>query len=101
MVPLTYFGNCDQMPFWVRSWGRIPASRSSVGPQGVKLNLFVIKSWIEARLHRGEEGANLVEYILLIALIAMLVIAAIVVLRGAINDRFQDTSDCLNAPAGC
>ena len=35
------------------------------------MNLFVLKAWLESKLGKNERGANLVEYILLIALIAV------------------------------
>ena len=40
---------------------------------------------------RPERGANLVEYILLVTLIALAVIAAVVFLRGQIGDKFGET----------
>ena len=83
--------------------GRTPARRSSVGPQGVNLNLFVLKTWIDASfgLNKDEEGANLIEYILLIALIALLVIAAIKVLQPKINEKFTDSCKALNKDVAC
>ena len=35
------------------------------------MNLFVLKTWLQARFTKDEQGANLVEYILLVALIAL------------------------------
>ncbi len=60
------------------------------------MNLFVTKTWLEARFRRGEEGANLVEYILLIALIALLVIVAVGILKDKIVDKFKDACDGLD-----
>ena len=53
------------------------------------MNLFVFKTWLQSRLARDERGANLVEYILLIALIALAVIGAVVFMRGQMIDRFN------------
>ena len=53
------------------------------------MNLFVLKTWLQTRLARDERGANLVEYILLIALIALAVIGAVVFMRGQMIDRFN------------
>ena len=63
------------------------------------MNLFVIKTWLQAKLARDEQGANLVEYILLIGLIALAVIGAVVFLRGQLVDKFDYTgSKISNTP---
>jgi pilus assembly protein Flp/PilA len=63
------------------------------------MNLFVLKTWLQARFTKDERGANLVEYILLVALIALAVIAAVVFLRGQVSDKFNETgSKVSNAP---
>ncbi|HZP27402.1 MAG TPA: Flp family type IVb pilin, partial [Acidimicrobiia bacterium] len=53
------------------------------------MNLFVLKSWLQAKFAKDERGANLVEYILLVALIALAVIAAVVFLRGQVSSKFD------------
>ena len=53
------------------------------------MNLFVLKTWLQARITKGEQGASLVEYILLVALIALAVIAAVVFMRNQISDKFS------------
>jgi Flp pilus assembly pilin Flp len=53
------------------------------------MNLFVLKTWLQAKLSRDEQGANLVEYILLIALIALAVIGAVAFMRSQVQDRFS------------
>lgn len=63
------------------------------------MNLFLLKTWLQARFAKDERGANLVEYILLVALIALAVIAAVVFLRGEVSDKFNETgSKVSNAP---
>ena len=63
------------------------------------MNLFVLKTWLQARFTTDERGANLVEYILLVALIALAVIAAVVFLRGEVNDKFSEAGSKVgNAP---
>jgi pilus assembly protein Flp/PilA len=63
------------------------------------MNLFVLKTWLQARFTKDERGANLVEYILLVALIALAVIAAVVFLRGEVSSKFDETgSKVSNAP---
>jgi len=53
------------------------------------MNLFMLRDWLSARFSRDEQGANLVEYILLVSLIAMAVIAAVVFFRGNLTDSFN------------
>jgi len=53
------------------------------------MNPFVLTTWLRAKLSRDEQGANLVEYILLIALIALAVVAAVAFLRGQMVDKFN------------
>jgi Flp pilus assembly pilin Flp len=50
---------------------------------------------------QNERGANLVEYILLIAFIALLVVVAITGLKTAISDKFDTSKDCLNNAPAC
>lgn len=54
------------------------------------MNLFVLKTWLQARLTRTERGAGLVEYILLVSFIAIAVIAAVIAFRGPISDKFSE-----------
>ena len=53
------------------------------------MNLFVLKTWLQAKLRKDEQGASLVEYILLVALIALAVIAAVIFMRNQISDKFD------------
>ena len=46
------------------------------------MNLFVLRTWLQAKFTTDEHGASMVEYVLLVALIALAVIAAVVFLRG-------------------
>ena len=45
------------------------------------------------RLARDEEGASLVEYVLMVALIAVVCIAAVTLLGDAAKNKFQFTAD--------
>jgi Flp pilus assembly pilin Flp len=56
----------------------------------MQFNLF--RAWISARFHLGEHderGANLVEYILLIAFIAIIVIVAVKVLGNTVSGQYS------------
>ena len=61
------------------------------------MNLFVLKTWLEAKYKpRDERGASMVEYILLVALIALAVIAAVVFLRTQVQSKFSDAGSQLS-----
>jgi Flp pilus assembly pilin Flp len=65
--------------------------------EGVRLmNLFVMRTWLQARFGRDERGASMVEYILLVALIAIAVIAAVVFLRSQVQSKFSDAGSQLS-----
>ena len=50
------------------------------------------------RFFKDESGQGMVEYALIIALIAVVVIAAVIALSGGISDIFNDTADVLEDP---
>ncbi|MGB3412072.1 MAG: Flp family type IVb pilin [Microthrixaceae bacterium] len=54
-----------------------------------------LKSWLQAHT-TSERGASLVEYALLVALIAVVCIAAIGVLSGGVQKTFSETGDSLS-----
>jgi pilus assembly protein Flp/PilA len=49
------------------------------------------KVWFDA--HRNERGASLVEYALLVALIAVACIAAMQFLQGGVDDQFSSAAN--------
>ena len=61
------------------------------------MNLFVVRTWMQARLTTTERGASMVEYILLVALIALAVIAAVVFLKNQVNNKFNDAGSKLSS----
>jgi Flp pilus assembly pilin Flp len=61
------------------------------------MNLYVLKTWLQAKLTHSERGATLVEYILLVALIALAVIAAVIFLRGEVSSKFNETGSKLSS----
>ena len=61
-----------------------------------QMNLFVLRTWLQAKLNKDETGASMVEYILLVALIALAVIAAVVFMRGQMQDSFSDAGSSLS-----
>ena len=61
------------------------------------MNLFVLKTWLESKFRNDEDGASLVEYILLVALIALAVIAAVIFLRNQVSTKFNDAGSRLSS----
>ncbi len=61
------------------------------------MNLFVLRTWMEAKFAKDERGASMVEYILLVALIALAVIAAVVFLKDQVNGKFNDAGSKLSS----
>jgi pilus assembly protein Flp/PilA len=57
------------------------------------------KAWF-CRLLQDEDGASLVEYILLVALIAVVCIVAVTLLGRAAGTRFNSTANALNSTPG-
>ena len=60
------------------------------------MNLFVLKTWLQAKFNTDERGASMVEYILLVALIALAVIAAVVFLRGQMSNKFDEAGSTVS-----
>ena len=60
------------------------------------MNLFVLRTWLQANFTKDERGASMVEYILLVALIALAVIAAVVFLRGQMSSKFDDAGSTVS-----
>jgi pilus assembly protein Flp/PilA len=58
--------------------------------RGKTMNLFVLRTWLEARFTATERGASMVEYILLVALIALAVLAAVSFLGRGMTDKFNN-----------
>jgi pilus assembly protein Flp/PilA len=65
------------------------AAHHEAREKGKTMNLFVLRTWLEARFTATERGASMVEYILLVALIALAVIAAVSFLGKGMTDKFN------------
>jgi Flp pilus assembly pilin Flp len=61
------------------------------------MNLFMLRNWLSASLSRDERGANLVEYILLVSLIALAVIAAVMFMSGELSGSFDNAGSRLSS----
>jgi pilus assembly protein Flp/PilA len=62
------------------------------------MNYNILKTWIIARLHvDSERGATMVEYVLILALIAILVIAVVTALGQRVSTKFSQASSGLGS----
>jgi Flp pilus assembly pilin Flp len=62
------------------------------------MDLTVFQAWLSAKLNlrtRDERGANLVEYVLLLAFIAIVVFVAVKVLGKTVSTKFSKTDSAL------
>ena len=55
----------------------------------------LVRSWLEVRVSDDDRGASLVEYALLVALIAVVCIAAITLLGGNAASKFSNVANSL------
>jgi pilus assembly protein Flp/PilA len=60
------------------------------------MNVDVVKSYLQARFAKTERGAALVEYALLLALIAVVCIVALTTLGTGAKSKFNSISSSLN-----
>ena len=60
------------------------------------MNLFVLKSWLQAKFATDEQGASMVEYGLLVALIAVVCIAAVGLIGTRLDAKFDSVGDSLS-----
>jgi pilus assembly protein Flp/PilA len=59
----------------------------------IEMDLFLIKAWLKARLNvDSERGATMVEYVLILALIAILVIGVVAALGHSVSSKFSEAS---------
>jgi pilus assembly protein Flp/PilA len=60
------------------------------------MDLFVLKTWIQAKLNLdSERGASMVEYGLLLALIAVIAIVAVKALGTSVSTKFSTVNSNL------
>jgi pilus assembly protein Flp/PilA len=60
------------------------------------MDLFILKTWLQAKFTSDERGASMVEYGLLLALIAVVALVAVKALGDNVSSRFSSTSASLN-----
>ncbi len=62
------------------------------------MDIFILRTWLESKLHVGEHdsrGANLVEYVLLLAFIALVVMGVVKLLGTKVSQKFSEASSQL------
>jgi pilus assembly protein Flp/PilA len=59
------------------------------------MNLDILKAWLEAKLVRDEKGASMVEYGLLVALIAVVAIIAVRFLGTSVSENFSEVGSAI------
>lgn len=60
------------------------------------MDLFIFRTWLESKFaNRDERGANLVEYLLLLAFIAIIVLVAVKTLGGTVSTKFSSANSAL------
>ncbi|HEV8625087.1 MAG TPA: Flp family type IVb pilin [Acidimicrobiia bacterium] len=61
------------------------------------MDLYVLKTWLEAKFNMdSERGASMVEYGLLLALVAVIAIVALKALGTNVSAKFSTVSQSLN-----
>jgi pilus assembly protein Flp/PilA len=60
------------------------------------MDLFVLKTWLQAKFTSDERGASMVEYGLLLALVAVIAIVALKALGTNVSAKFDNVSASLN-----
>ncbi|MGH8998814.1 MAG: Flp family type IVb pilin [Acidimicrobiia bacterium] len=59
------------------------------------MNLDILKTWIQAKFNTDERGASMVEYGLLLALIAVVAIVALQFVGGEVKNNFNSVGSSL------
>jgi pilus assembly protein Flp/PilA len=61
------------------------------------MDLFILKTWLDAKFNTSDEtGASMVEYGLLLALIAVIAIVAVKALGTSVSTKFSSVTSSLN-----
>jgi pilus assembly protein Flp/PilA len=59
------------------------------------VDLFILKTWLQAKFSSDERGASMVEYGLLLALIAVIAIVAVKALGTSVSTKFSQVNSNL------
>ncbi len=68
----------------------------------IGMQLDFARAWLDSRIAQDEEtGATMIEYVLMVALIALVAIGAVTVLGTETKDKFCDSAKKLDSTATC
>ncbi|HEY1737079.1 MAG TPA: Flp family type IVb pilin [Acidimicrobiia bacterium] len=71
---------------------------SSTKGTDTDMNFMIFQTWLQAKFaHRSERGANLVEYLLLLAFIAIIVLVAVKTLGGTVSSKFSSANAAVSS----
>ena len=59
------------------------------------MDLFILKTWMQAKFASDERGASMVEYGLLLALIAVIAIVAVKALGTSVSTKFSSVDSSI------
>jgi pilus assembly protein Flp/PilA len=59
------------------------------------MDLFILKTWFDAKFASDERGASMVEYGLLLALIAVIAIVAVRALGSSVSTKFSSVNSAV------
>jgi pilus assembly protein Flp/PilA len=59
------------------------------------MDLFILKTWLESKFVSDERGASMVEYGLLLALIAVIAIVAVRALGTSVSTKFSSVNSAV------
>jgi pilus assembly protein Flp/PilA len=59
------------------------------------MDLFILKTWLETKFASDERGASMVEYGLLLALIAVIAIVAVKALGNSVSTKFSTVNSAV------
>jgi pilus assembly protein Flp/PilA len=59
------------------------------------MDLFILKTWLETKLVKDDRGASMVEYGLLVALIAVIAIVAVKLVGSRVSNNFSNVANNL------
>lgn len=63
--------------------------------------LMFFRTWVDYRLHRDDRGVTAVEYGLLLALIAMVIVVAVLALGHQLSSLFSSATACVKSTSSC
>jgi pilus assembly protein Flp/PilA len=96
MKPRSVMADTENIEAQVALRAKKSLCASGADNRRVIMDLYVLKTWIQAKLNiQNERGASMVEYGLLLALIAVIAIVALRNLGNSVSTKFSTVSTSL------